>query len=79
MFGKCKVCEEKDRRIVELKEQIAHLRLLVYPVNDALAPVTDDVIPQEAQDKEIESFKEQQSEELDKVMRERDQLLSGQY
>jgi len=81
-FFKCKVCEEKDRRIAELKDQIAHLRLLVYPVNDALAPTSDDVVPVQtelATDKDIEKFKEQQLLELDTVLRERDQLLSGQY
>lgn len=76
----CKVCQEKDKRIAELKDQIAHLRLLVYPVNDALVPVEDDVVVAEAtQDPEVQQFQEQQLAELEEVMSERDRLLSGQY
>lgn len=31
MFGKCKVCEEKDKRILDLKEEIGNLRLTLNP------------------------------------------------
>jgi hypothetical protein len=31
MFGKCKVCQEKEKRIHDLMDQITHLRKMVYP------------------------------------------------
>lgn len=31
MFGKCKVCAEKDKRIADLRAEIESLRTLVFP------------------------------------------------
>lgn len=31
MFGTCKVCQEKDRRILDLQEQISTLRSMAFP------------------------------------------------
>ncbi len=31
MFGKCKVCAEKDKRISSLEDQVAFLRDLAHP------------------------------------------------
>lgn len=33
MIFRCKVCAEKDNRIRDLKDQVAHLRGLVFPNN----------------------------------------------
>jgi hypothetical protein len=34
VFGRCKVCAEKDHRIFDLQEQIQNLRSLVYPAGN---------------------------------------------
>ena len=31
VFGKCKVCEEKELRILELKEQVAYFKSILHP------------------------------------------------
>lgn len=84
MFGKCKVCQEKDKRIAELRDQILHLRSLVYPVNDGLTiskPDEFETIDQNlyVMDQEMVDLQQQQQEELEEVIRERDRILSGQY
>lgn len=79
---KCKVCDEKNKRIAELKDQIAHLRLLVYPQNDALVgtDTPPDIDSAELSESDsIEQFQDVQQKERYEVEAERDRLLSGQY
>ena len=82
MFS-CKACAEKDKRILELKEQIVYLRSLVYPQNfedsDLPAAVTAPTPSPETYDQELTKLQEQQSAEQEEIRRERDRLLSGTY
>ena len=81
MMFKCKVCVEKDKRISELKDQILHLRSLVYPINDAIGPTLVEEFPldKSAKADPVEEFQQQQLKEIEEVLQERDKLLSGQY
>lgn len=71
MFGPCKVCVSKDARIADLKEQIAHLRGLVFPVHGPLPTVSlqaDSILSGEPQNEQ---------EEADAIHREAAMILSG--
>lgn len=78
MWGKCKVCAEKDRRILDLKDQISVLRRQLLPVNSSNPTVTslemDGVMSGQQHIIEIPETAEEIAE-----ARERDRLLSGQY
>lgn len=90
MFGKCKVCSEKDKRIADLQEQILHLRELCVPQSN---PYNEPLVSREAdatlsastemltvpasQEKEVQEYKKAQEE--DEIISERDRLLSGTY
>lgn len=90
MFGKCKVCLEKDRRIADLHEQILHLRSLAIPQSNpyneplvnreadaTLSASTEILTVPASQNKEVEEYKKAQEE--DDIISERDRLLSGTY
>jgi len=78
---KCKVCQEKNARIAELKDEIEYLRSLVFPNNDpykitfnereADALLTADVPVREESEDELK----QAANEL----AERDKILTGNY
>lgn len=78
---KCKVCIEKDKRIQELKDQIAYLRTLAIPQNSAFDTQSDildpNIIldaPSAAADPEIQK---QQRSELERIAQEREAVLAG--
>lgn len=85
MFGKCKVCIEKEARIQELKDQVLHLRTLVYPVQDNSTnysdPFEDDISPKRfvVNPEESKEVREELHKEDVAVAEERDRLLSGNY
>lgn len=85
MFGKCKVCEEKDKRIRELKEQVVHLRSLTYPsqdfytnTSDAFADDIKEVVQQPI-DQELSDIQQEHDRQAREILSERDRLLSGEY
>lgn len=41
MFGKCKVCQEREQRISDLKSEIEYLRRLALPQNNAKIPLIE--------------------------------------
>lgn len=81
------VCEQYDKRILELKDQIAYLRSLSIPLNNPIENFTDafedktitEPPTAEIIDPEIKGYEQAQQEELAVVLRERDNLLSGNY
>lgn len=84
----CAVCAEKDKRIEELREQVAYLKTLTIPENNpALLPlVTREADAVISSSQEIINVPVEQKEEYEKYMRERedamserDRILSGQY
>lgn len=78
MFGKCRVCQEKEVRIRELKEQISVLRSLALPEYSPL-PIVEvpDVVSQRPEDETLAATKKQQLEAARKAALERDQMLGG--
>lgn len=75
MFGKCKVCAEKDARIADLKAQIASLHNLLQPVR---APANPEV--HHEANAVLNGVNEQIEPELSpEILAERDALLSGTY
>lgn len=93
MFGTCKVCAEKDKRVSSLEHEIAFLRNLVRPdapknahrataeqlEADALfSGQTDEIIIDE-ESRQLERSHAQLSAEDVAALIERDQILSGSY
>lgn len=83
MLFTCKVCQSKNERIADLKEQIATLTRLVTPTND---PQTLPILNLEADailtghQHTIEAeIAEMPKDDTDSVLSERDRLLSGAY
>lgn len=88
MFGKCRVCAEKDKqigdkdsRIADLKAQIEDLRSLVLPKNTPgvipLVSLEADAI-MSGKDEAIE-IPDAQRAELDEIQSEATRILSGTY
>lgn len=88
MFGKCKICIEKDKRIHDLKVEVELLRTHVFPENDVYTqPIAtreaDAIIGGNSQ--KIEVPEEQTGElaklreETLKILEERDAILGGTY
>lgn len=81
---KCKVCAEKDQRISDLKEQIAHLRQqIALPSNDpetvpALALEADAIMSGHQHVIEIKDT-ELPEDDSDAEQLERDRILSANY
>jgi hypothetical protein len=84
MFGNCKVCAEKDKRVASLEEQIAFLRGLLHPAVD------NSNIPEsvqeangilDAQDRpiEIQTYAAATIALSEEELAERDAILSGSY
>lgn len=78
MFFKCRVCEEKDKRIQDLHLQIRDLRQLSMPDTSKLSLVAIE------SDAVLSGHEEQISismteEEAELTQREQDRILSGTY
>lgn len=78
---KCRVCEEKDKRVSDLKEQIEYLRNLLNPPTKKLEyvePVNlqQDMILEGGGQEEIDPLNNIESPE---VLAERAAMLSGTY
>lgn len=84
MFGKCKVCEEKDKRIEDLKAEIAHFRTIQNP------PPRQAVLRYEMEADNLltggnsETLKspidlEAEAKELARLQAEQDRILTGNY
>jgi hypothetical protein len=93
VFGPCKVCAEKDKRVSSLETEIAFLRSLVRPdapkdanritadqlEADALfSGQTNEIIIDE-QSRQLERSHTQLSAEDEAALIERDQILQGSY
>lgn len=81
MFGRCKVCQEKDLRIVELQAQVDLLRALVAPPASAsripiLQAESDAILS--GRDEAITPTAEQQRE-LERIESEANRIFSGTY
>lgn len=75
MFGKCKACEEKDKRIADLKSQIDFLQLLSQPqekIENKTVHLEANAILSGHQEQII-------SYEDEEVIAERERILSGNY
>lgn len=81
---KCKVCAEKDKRIAAIEAEVLFLRSLVNP------PVNNAVIPDEVQEAngildvldqpiQVQTHSAATLEEVEEILRERDNILSGNY
>lgn len=85
MFGKCRVCAEKDKRIVSLEEQVTFLRGLVHPaVDNSFIPQANSEANEildntTAPPVRIESYADAVVLLSVEEAIERDQLLSGNY
>lgn len=82
MFGRpCKVCQEKNSRIEDLKSEITQLRKLVYPAqNPNILPMVN----LEANkilnvDTEITTLDEDELSDHDKVSIEADRIFNGDF
>lgn len=73
MFGKCKVCLEKDQRIEDLKREILYLRELANPKLNVHIPAIS------AEADKITSVSQDVPLEDDEILSERLRLLSGTY
>lgn len=87
MFGKCRVCEEKDKRIQDLKEQIRFNQSQLVPTspvshyeleNDFISSGggEEQIVP--PSQLQVEANKKLQ-EELEQIQHEQDSILSGSY
>lgn len=84
MFGKCRVCAEKDKRLASLEEQVAFLRSLVHPHvdNSAIPEVNHEanqVLDQIDQPIQIQSYASAVITLSEEELAERDAILSGNY
>lgn len=77
----CKTCIEKEKRIVELKEQIDYLRSLVFPNNDPYKVTFAEREADAVLSAEMPT-REETKDELDKAyheLKEHDKLIAGDY
>ncbi len=84
MFGDCKVCKEKDKRISDLITQIEFLKDLAHtPINNKSIPdntlEADAVISGHQESIEIQTFEKEQAAEAERILLERQALLDGNY
>lgn len=78
MFGKCKICAEKELRILELKEQIAYFKSVLNPpprVNTY--ELQEDMLLEGGSKEEIDEKAE--ALENEKIRRETDIIFSGNF
>jgi hypothetical protein len=79
---KCRVCEEKDRRIVDLKSQLDDLRRLVLPPNHSagfIHPISVEADAILSGQQEPITLSPEQEKEFDELQREADAILAGNY
>lgn len=81
---KCKVCEEKDKRILDLKEEISHIRnILNPPVRQTLvrAELEMDNLLSGGNTETVKTSADILSEanELARLQKEQDLILTGNY
>lgn len=84
MFGPCKVCAEKDKRVSSLESEIAFLRNLVRPpVNNSrissLEYEADGVVSGVTDQIEIQTYQQASADEDQAILEERNAILSGNY
>jgi hypothetical protein len=83
MFGPCKVCEEKDKRIVDLQAQIKTLTSLVAPTGHVLNPVVPEVHIEADRalsgSDQVSDYQRLQILESEEVMAEANAILTGSY
>ena len=84
MFGPCKVCAEKDKRVSSLESEIAFLRNLARPsVNNnhisAIEYEADGVVSGMTDQIELQTHSQLREEEDELVIAERDAILNGTY
>lgn len=82
MFGPCKVCAEKDLRIADLKKEIEFLKMLVSPTQSSLPVLSmeENIILGGAGTEEIiPPITPEEFEKAERLERERDAVLSGNY
>lgn len=77
MFGECKICLEKEKRIEELKAHIVLLQRLALPPSRKTLPVLE--LDQETGMIVQTGVKEMSAEEVDDIEREADAILNGTY
>lgn len=73
---KCKLCEEKDARIYDLKDQIKSLNKLVFPSQNTSMVTPEDI---ELQQILSGSDLEVSKEDKEKLSKEVDSILMGSY
>lgn len=90
---KCKVCTEKEKRIKELLEQVEYLRSLALPTNDPLKQSiiikeADSILGGDGSelksyspnsDADKERIDDLEKTELQRIVEERDKILTGTY
>lgn len=84
---RCKICDEKEKRIAELKDEIKFLRSLQDTGNDVFneSPVVREagaILDNRGEVLLAEASNEEQQEELEKfesALSERDRIISGNY
>lgn len=84
MFGSCKVCAEKERRIASLEEQVTFLRGLVHPkVDNSYIPENNheanEILDATQRPVQIQSYANAVITLSEEELAERDAILSGTY
>lgn len=87
MFGTCKVCLEKDKRIADLKEQIVALNLQLVPTQQTRHYEMEQDFVLDGGGDEVhptptpisEEAQKSRDEQLALIQLEQDMLLSGSY
>lgn len=82
MFWNCKVCLEKDKRIVDLKSQIAHLQELVKQYTNTAYPKAVEIEANQilsGANTFVESLGHEEQKQLSAVERQAIELLTGNY
>ncbi len=84
MFGPCKVCAEKDKRISSLEDQVAFLRALARPpVNNFIIPdnnlEANGMLDATDQQIQIQTYADATLKLSEEELRERQAILDGSY
>lgn len=83
MFFKCKVCEEKDKRISELKDNIKYLQNMLNPQASNMVNVEANKMLDGSSlpvvEVELSSSSEDKIKEDEKILREANAILTGEY
>lgn len=82
MFGKCSVCEEKDKRILDLKDEIKSLRFTLNPpARISRYELEQDNLLSGANTETVNTSIDAESleKEVLRLQHEQDSLLTGNY